>query len=34
MFLFIQKQDPKNFVILFPRILKLFAREICKFFKK
>ena len=34
MFVFTQKQYPDIFAFLFPRILKLFAREACKFFKK
>ena len=34
MFLFIQKQYPENFAFLFPRTLKLFAGEVCKFLKK
>ena len=34
MFVFIQKQHPESFAFLFPRILKLFAREVSKFLKK
>ena len=34
MFMFIQKQYPENFAFLILRILELFAREVCKFFKK
>ena len=34
MFVFIQNQYPENFAILILRILKLFAREFCKFLKK
>ena len=34
MFVFVQKQYPGSFAFLFPRILDLFAREICKFLKK
>ena len=34
MFVFIQKQHPESFAFLFPRILKLFARELCKALKK
>ena len=34
MFVFIQKQYPENFAFLIPRILELFAREVCKFLKK
>ena len=34
MFVFMQKQDPESFAFLFPRILKLFACEVCKFLKK
>ena len=34
MFVFIQKQHPKSFTFLFPRTIKLFAREVCKFLKK
>ena len=34
MFVFIQNQYPENFAILIPGILKLFAREFCKFLKK
>ena len=34
MFLLISKQYPENFAFLILRILELFAREICKFFKK
>ena len=30
---FIQKQHPERFAFLFPRIFKLFAREVCKFVK-
>ena len=33
MFVFIQKQYPESFAFLFPRIFKLFAREVCKFVK-
>ena len=33
MFVFIQKQYPESFAFLFPRILKLFDREACKFLK-
>ena len=28
------KTKPENLAFLFPRTLKLFARELCKFFKK
>ena len=31
MFVFMQKQHPESFAFLFPRILKLFAREVCQF---
>ena len=34
MFVFIQKQYRETFAFLFPKILKLFAREVCKFLKK
>ena len=34
MFLFKQKQYPESFDFLFPRTLKLFAREVCKFLKE
>ena len=34
MFVFIYKQYPENFAFLIPRILELFAREVCKFLKK
>ena len=34
MFVFILKQYPDNFVFLILRILELFVREVCKFFKK
>ena len=34
MFVLIQKQHPENFAFLFPRIIKLFSREVCKFLKK
>ena len=34
MFVFIQKQYPENFTFLILRILELFAREVCKVFKK
>ena len=34
MFAFVLKQYPKNFAFLFLRILKLFAREVCKFLKE
>ena len=34
MFVFMQKQHPESFAFLFPRILKLFTREVCKFLKK
>ena len=34
MFVFIQKQYPENFTFLILRILELFAREFCKFYKK
>ena len=34
MFVFIQKQYPESFALLFPRTPKLFAGEICKFLKK
>ena len=33
MFVFIQKQHLESFPFLFPWILKLFAREVCKFLK-
>ena len=33
-FVLIQKQYPESFVFLFPRSLKLFAREGCKFLRK
>ena len=32
-FVFIQKQYPESYAFLFPRTLKLFAREVCKFLK-
>ena len=28
-YVFIQKQYPESFVLLFPRTLKLFVREVC-----
>ena len=34
MLVFMQKQYPENFAFLILRILKLFAREVCKFLKK
>ena len=34
MFVFIEKQCPGNFAFLILKILKLFAREVCKFLKK
>ena len=34
MFVFIEEQYPENFAVLILRILKLFAREVCKFLKK
>ena len=34
MFLFIKKQYTENFAFLILRILELFDREVCKFFKK
>ena len=34
MFVFIQKQYPKNFAFLILRILELFTREVGKFLKK
>ena len=34
MFVFIQKQYPEHFAFLILRIVELFAREVCKFFKK
>ena len=34
MFVFIQKQYLENLTFLILRILKLFAREFCKFLKK
>ena len=34
MFVFIQNQYFENFVILILRMLKLFARKVCKFLKK
>ena len=34
MFVFIQKQYPESFAFLFPRTLKSFASEVCKFLKK
>ena len=34
MFVFILKQHPESFAFLFPRILKLFAREVWTFLKK
>ena len=34
MFVFIYKQYPESFAFLILRILKLFAREVCKFLKK
>ena len=34
MFVFIQNQHPEGFAFLFPRILKSFAREACKFLIK
>ena len=34
MFAFKQNQYPENFPFLILRILELFAREVCKFFKK
>ena len=33
MFVFIQKQYTESFAFLFPRILKLFASQVCKFLK-
>ena len=33
MFVFVQKQYPESFAFLFPRTLKLFACEVCKFLK-
>ena len=34
MFVFIQKQHLESFALLFPKILKLFTREVSKFLKK
>ena len=34
MFVFIQKQYTEKFSFLIQRILKLFAREVCEFYKK
>ena len=34
MFVFIQKQYPESLSFLFPRTLKLFAPEVCKFLEK
>ena len=34
MFVFIEKKYSKNFAFLILKIRELFAREICKFFKK
>ena len=34
MFVFIEKQYPEKLAFLFPRILKFFAGEGCKFLKK
>ena len=34
MFVFISNQYPENFPFLILRIVELFAREVCKFFKK
>ena len=34
MFVFKQKQYPENFSFLILKILELFAREVCKCFKK
>ena len=34
LFVFIQKQYPENLVLLILKILELFSREVCKFYKK
>ena len=34
MSVFIEKQHPENFAFSFPRILKLFACDVCKFLTK
>ena len=33
-YMFVSKQYPENATFLIFRILELFAREVCKFFKK